>query len=182
MKFKDYEEMLEVPEGITVKLDVSTLTVSGPKGEITRNFFDPRIKMDIKENNLVFQLKVMTKKEKMQLGTIKSHIKNMYQGVNNAFVYKLKICSGHFPMNVSIANNEIVIKNFLGEKTPRITKVLEGSSVKLEGEFITVESPSKETAGQMGANIERLTKIKGKDLRVFQDGIYLINKDGKEIK
>ena len=84
-------------------------------------------------------------------------------------------------MNVSISNNELIVKNFLGEKVPRTLKIKEGTTVKVEGDNIIVESTNKEIAGQVSADIEQLTRRTGYYSRIFHDGIYMINKDGKEI-
>jgi large subunit ribosomal protein L6 len=56
------------------------------------------------------------------------------------------------------------------------------ADVKIEGDLIYVTSQNKETAGQASADIEQLTRRPGYDTRIFQDGIYIINKDGKELK
>jgi large subunit ribosomal protein L6 len=84
-------------------------------------------------------------------------------------------------MNVSVSNKKLIIKNFFGEKIPREVK-LKNANVKVEGELIYVTSQNKETAGQISADIEQVTRRPGYDTRVFQDGIYIINKDGKEMK
>jgi large subunit ribosomal protein L6 len=85
-------------------------------------------------------------------------------------------------MNVSLEGNKLSIKNYLGEKIPRVLEIKEGASVKVENENIVVESISKEIAGQVSADIEQISKRVGFDSRVFQDGIYIIEKDGKVLK
>ena len=74
-----------------------------------------------------------------------------------------------------------MINNFLGEKISRELHLKEGVSVKIEGDIISVEGIDKELTAQTAADIEILTKVKGKDRRIFQDGIYITNKDGKEL-
>ena len=85
-------------------------------------------------------------------------------------------------MNVSIKDKTFEIKNFIGEKVPRVLKIKDTVDVKLEGDMVIVESISKECAGQMAASIEQLTRRPGFDTRVFQDGIFITYKDGKIIK
>ena len=48
--------------------------------------------------------------------------------------------------------------------------------------IIEVEGTDKELTSQQAASIEQLTRRPGYDKRVFQDGIYIIEKDGKRIK
>ncbi len=72
-----------------------------------------------------------------------------------------------------------MIKNFLGEKVDRILEVPDGVDVEIKKEIITVKSPNKELAGQASANFETATRIRGRDKRTFQDGIYIIEKGGK---
>lgn len=182
MEKKKMEETLEIPEGVTVSVDKGIFTVNGPKGEVRRDLAHLCIAAKVESNTIVLStVAKATKREKTKLGTIKSHVKNMMKGVTNGHLYKLKICSGHFPMNVSISGNEVVVKNFIGEKIPRKSKIRENVSVKMDDKIIEVESCDKEAAGQMAADIETKTKRCGFDKRIFQDGIFIIMKDGKEL-
>jgi large subunit ribosomal protein L6 len=80
-------------------------------------------------------------------------------------------------MTVKLAGGKVVIENFLGERYPRTAKVVGSAQVKIQGDEVTVSGVNKEDVGQTMANIEQATKIKGKDPRVFQDGIYLVAKE-----
>ncbi|OYT67402.1 50S ribosomal protein L6 [ANME-1 cluster archaeon ex4572_4] len=86
----------------------------------------------------------------------------------------------HFPMQITLTKegNAVSVANFLGERKPRIAKI--GAGVKVEikgkGEEIVVSGLNKEEVGQTAANIEQATRIKGYDSRVFQDGVYLVEK------
>lgn len=178
---KDIEEKIEIPKGIEVEIEGDTIKVKKENNEIERRFsgFIAR-----KENNfLILQAEKATKKEKKLIKTTKAHIKNAILGLEKKYIYKLQVCAVHFPMSVAIdkAKQELVIKNFLGEVKPRIAKILPDVDVKVEKEFITVESYDKEKVGQTSANIERAGKIKGRDKRVFQDGIYIVSRNGEEI-
>ena len=182
MKVEKLEQTVKVPEGVTVSIESNNVTVKGEKGEFSRRFADPRVEINMADNNVIVLAKNATKREKKRIFTYVVHIKNMINGVKDGHVYKLKICSGHFPMNVEATENQVSVKNFLGEKIPRVLKIKEGATVKIEGTEIVVESIDKEKAGQTAADIEKLTRIKGRDLRIFQDGIYIIEKSGKVIQ
>lgn len=174
------EERLDIPEGVQVSFQNGTITVKGSKGELKRTFDDPWLEITTEGNVLKARVKKATKREKTRLYTYLRHINNMMKGVLEPMRYKLKICSGHFPMNVSMSGTTFSIKNFLGEKVPRTLKIKEGVTVKLDGDIVQVESIDIELAGQVAGQLERLTRITNRDLRIFQDGIYIIEKPQKK--
>ncbi len=178
MKIKNYVEEIKIPEGVSARLEGALLVVTKGKESMKRIFQDPRIMIKIENDAILLQIPVMTKREKKVIGTFSAHIKNMLQGVQQSFVYKLKVCSGHFPMNISVTNQELIVKNFIGEKIPRVLKIPEGVAVKVEGETITVSSSDIERAGHTAGTIELLCKRPGFDKRVFQQGIYITEKAG----
>ncbi len=57
--------------------------------------------------------------------------------------------------------------------------IKDGADVKLDESFVTVEGIDIEIVGQTAADIEQLTRITNRDIRIFQDGIYIIEKPGK---
>jgi large subunit ribosomal protein L6 len=181
-KEKRIEGKVLLPEGVSATLSGSVLSVKGKNGEVKRAFNQPNITLELEGNEILFKATKNTKREKKIIGSFTAHLKNMIKGVTEGHKYILKICSGHFPMNVSVSGHDLVIKNFLGEKTPRTLKLKKGVDVKVEGDQIIVESVNKELAGQVSADIERLTRRTNYDTRIFQDGCYIIMKDGKEIK
>ncbi len=175
------EEKIILPKGTTATVDSNNnLKIKGAKGEVERKLNQPEIKIKTTEEIITLSSAKSGKRQKRILKSYAAHVKNMIKGVEEPYKYVLKICSGHFPMNVSISGNQLIIKNFLGEKSPRTLK-LKGASVKIEGDQITVESPDKELAGKTASDIELLTTKSNKDLRIFQDGIYLTEKAGKKV-
>ena len=182
MKIKDFTYKLAVPEGIQVTVSGKTMIIKGPKGELSRDFINPKVMITTEGSEIVFKIPNYSKKEKAVLGTYKAHIKNTFRGLTEGHEYLLKICSGHFPMNVECKGDKFQVKNFFGEKVPRVLKIREGVDVKVEGDKITANGIAKEDVAQTAADIEQLTRRSGFDKRVFQDGIYIVNKDGKKIK
>lgn len=173
---------MELPDGVSASMDGRFLIVKGQKGEARREVKQRNISIKTEGKKIFLESKSGKKEDKKVIGSLTAHIKNMIKGSSQNHVYTLKICSGHFPMNVSVGNNKLSVKNFLGEKVPRVLQLKSGADVKVEGDLINVTSTSKETAGQVSADIEQLTRRPGYDTRIFQDGIYIINKDGKHLK
>ena len=171
-----------LPEGVAASVEGNMLTIKGPKGEVTRELKQKNVSVKIDGQKIILETKRFTKKDKKMAYSLTAHAKNMIKGTTQTHEYTLKICAGHFPMTVAVADNKLSVKNFLGEKVPRILPLKEGASVKVDGQLIHITSTSKEIAGQVAAGIEQLTRRPGFDTRVFQDGIYIINKDGKELK
>jgi large subunit ribosomal protein L6 len=157
------------------------LLIKGSKGVVKREFSNPSIKVTVSSNEIILGTQTTSKKVKAVLFAYKAHLRNAFLGVKEGYNYKMKICSGHFPMNVSVAGNTLLIKNFLGEKVPRQVKLKTGASVKVDGANILIDSVDKELAGQVAADIEQATRRPAFDRRIFQDGIYIIEKAGKTI-
>ena len=177
---KDLREEIEIPEGITTIINEGRIAFKKDSNELQRKL-DGRISTKIEGNKIILEAKNTSKRERMIFGTLKAHIKNMIKGLTENFKYKLQIANVHFPMNVSYdkENNQLIIKNFLGEKKDRIIKLVEGVDIKIDKENIQVESFDIEKAGQCAANIEKGTKVRNKDRRIFQDGIFIIEKPGR---
>lgn len=180
---KKISTKIEIPEGIELEILKSkpftcTINVKYNKKEVTKNFFLRKLEIRKEEGKVIIEAEKATKREKKLLGTIVGKINNMIKGVKEGFTYKLQIASSHFPMKVEIDknNNMFIVKNFLGERIPRKAVILPNVDVKVENDVIIVHSIDKEAAGQTAANIEATTKVKARDRRVFQDGIYLVEK------
>lgn len=166
-----------MPEGISYDIiPPALIRVKGAKGETERRFLHPLVTMKKENNAIILTAASSKKKSKRIINSFHAHILNLINGAREGFTYKLKICSGHFPMTVKQEGVKVVVSNFLGEKIPRIATILPGVNVKIEKDTISVESPNIEAAGQTAANIELATRIRGRDRRVFQDGIYIIEK------
>jgi len=179
----DIIEKIEFPENIEFEIKENEAIVKYEGKEIRRRFNLKNIDWEKQGNILVIGSKKATKNELKLINTIVAHIKNMIKGMKEKFVYKLEIAFVHFPMNVKIdeAKKAVIISNFLGEKKSRVCNIIDGTEVDIDGRIITVESHNKELAGQMAANLEKATAVRKKDLRKFQDGIYITEKCGKEI-
>ncbi|MBE2899266.1 50S ribosomal protein L6 [Methanothermobacter thermautotrophicus] len=169
-------EEIPIPDGVDVTID-GGVTVKGPKGELSRKFNHSEISMAVEDDKVVLEVKFPKKKDKAMIGTVRAHISNMITGVTEGFRYRMKIVYAHFPMSVKVAGDKVVIENFLGERHPRTARIVGDTKVQVKGDEVEITGINKEHVGQTMANIEQATRIKGRDPRVFQDGIYLVSKE-----
>jgi len=175
-----YEE-IEIPEGVSASIEDYVLIMKKDDKELRRKLV-ALIDVKVEGNKVIVSAERSRKIEKSLFGTFRAHINNMIKGFGEDFTYKLKIANVHFPMNVSVdkGKKELVVKNFLGEKKDRVIKLLDEVDVKVDNEDVIVTSYDIEKAGHMATKIEKGTKVRNKDRRIFQDGIFLISKPNKE--
>jgi large subunit ribosomal protein L6 len=174
-------QKIEIPSGIEAEVEGNKIIVKGKEGTNEREFALDNLIFEKKGNEIIIGNKKSSKKEKRRMNTIAAHIRNMMKGITEKFEYRLKICFSHFPITVEVKGKEALIKNFLGEKTPRKAKILSGVDVKVDKDVVVINSPNIELAGQTAANFETATRITNRDRRVFQDGIFITSKCGEEI-
>ena len=169
-------EEIEIPSGISCEFVDHILKCKKDSNELSRKVDIPGIKVKVKGDKIIFECERSNKNEFKIIKSYIAHLKNMFLGLKQPFVYKLEACNVHFPMTLKIEKNNFIIGNFLGEKIPRFAKILPGVNVEVNGQKIIISSHDKESAGQTAANFEKATKIKNRDRRVFQDGIFLVER------
>jgi large subunit ribosomal protein L6 len=168
---------VEVPEGVTVSISGATLTAKGQKGQLAREFRYPGITLRVNDGKVVVETKKEEKQTKATVGTFASHVNNMVKGVSEGYEYHMKIVYAHFPIQVKVEGKEKVsIGNFLGERKARYASIVGDTKVVIQGAEVVLSGASKEAVGQTAANIEQACKIRKRDPRVFQDGIYITRK------
>ena len=167
---------LQTPDEVSAEVDHLDLTVEGPNGSVTRRLWYPDISVSVEDDEVVIETDEDDAKTMSTLGTFQSHVENMFHGVTEGWEYEMEVFYSHFPMDVSVDGDEIVIENFLGEKAPRRTPIHGDTDVDVSGEQVTLHGPDIESVGQTAADIEQLTRVTDKDVRVFQDGVYITQK------
>ena len=173
---KDLERVVEIADGVLVSADGKNFVVKGNGKELKRSFEIGKIKIEVKGNEVLLEAKGATKREAKMIGTIWAHLKNMIKGCGEDFVYELEIANVHFPMNVKVEGSKVIIKSFLGEKVAREAKIVSGVKVDINGSKITLTGSDIEACGQTAANLEKATRLTGRDRRIFQDGIFITKK------
>jgi len=165
---------LKLPNEIQVELkDKDFLTLKGPKGTVCKKFKTHRVVLTVEGNKIIVEGSPKNKQADVLVETIVSHIKNMVEGLMVGYKYDMKVVYSHFPMSIQVDKGNVNIKNFLGEKFPRKVKILGTTKVEIKGTDITLSGNNKEDVGQTASNLERKTKVRNKDIRRYQDGIYV---------
>lgn len=167
---------ITIPLTVKVKHKGASFTVEGPRGSLTRNFSHPRISIKVSKDKVLVESLMPKKKENALAGTWRAHIRNMINGVTNGYMYTMKVVYSHFPVKTILKGDELIIENFMGESHPRKAKIVGNTKVDIKGDTITLTGIDIEEVSQSCANIELVTKIRDYDPRVFQDGIYMVDK------
>ena len=167
-------------EGVSATIDEDNLSLTGSNGETSRVFTHTKVNLTLEGDNIVVQCDLPRRKEKAICGTWKAHINNMMTGVTVGFEYRLKAVYSHFPMTLKVNGSSFEIKNLFGEKVPRVSDLKWTPSevqVKVENKSdVIVSGADREKVGQTAAIIERSCKIRHRDRRIFQDGVYIVSK------
>jgi len=168
---------LTIPDDVSAELDHLDLTVEGPNGSVTRRLWYPDVDVTVEDGSVVITApEDSDANTRATVGTFESHVRNMFHGVTEGWTYEMEVFYAHFPMQVEVQGEEIVIENFLGERAPRRTPIRGDTQVEVDGEQLTLSGSDKEAVGQTAADIEQLTRVSDKDNRVFQDGVYITQK------
>jgi large subunit ribosomal protein L6 len=170
---------LETPDDVDAEVDHLDVTVSGPNGSVTRRLWYPDITVSVEDGAVVIESPEDDAKTMSTLGTFESHVENMFFGVTEGWEYEMELFYSHFPMQVDVEDGEVVIENFLGERAPRRAPIHGDTDVSVDGEELTLSGPDIEAVGQTAADIEQLTRVNDKDVRVFQDGVYITTKPSR---
>jgi len=171
-----------IPAGVKVVQNGNTLTVTGPKGALSKVFRDD-ITIAITDKTVNLNIKRNDKFSQSLWGTYASHIKNMIAGVQTPYSKKLILEGVGFKSEVKPARagggKEF---NFaLGFSHPVIVKIPEGITATADKNIITIVGIDKELVGSFTAAIRALKKpepYKGKGMRY--EGEVIRRKQGKK--
>ena len=191
LKVKDWGEFLSVmstskenkqfgevtiPENVKIIQEGNIIIVEGKNGKIKKDFTKIPIKLVFEDNKIMIHPPGQRRKDLALINTVKSILSSMIKGVETGFTYKLKIIFSHFPISVKVKDKKVIVENYFGERSSRISKIVGDTRVEVSGEDVIVKGPSLEDVSQTATNIESSTKIKNKDQRVFLDGVYVYAK------
>lgn len=170
-------------KGTTAAFDGKKMTIKGPKGTVERMLWHPGVSIKVEGDEVVLaSTGGERRRDKRILNTLTSHVKNMVTGTTLGYKYNLVLVQSHFPVQLKVDGSTFVVENYFGEKVPRKVSIPAGVKVtaNTKEKKVTVESADIELAGMLVTRIEQVTRAVGKDRRIFQDGLYLVNRESME--
>ena len=167
---------IAVPAGVDVKIDGSTVTVKGPKGELTRSF-QPILTITLDGDTLLVTRPDDSREAKSLHGLTRTLLANMVEGVSQGFRKKLELVGVGYRATLKGRDLEML----LGYSHPVAIKAPEGITFEVPSQTeIIVTGASKQQVGQVAAEIRAWRKpepYKGKGIRY--EGEYVRRKAGK---
>ncbi|MBI3305794.1 50S ribosomal protein L6 [Candidatus Nomurabacteria bacterium] len=165
-----------IPKGVTIAKSGDTVTVSGPKGKLSKIFRDD-ITINLTPDKVTLNIKRNDKFSKSLWGTYAAHIKNMIKGVETPYQKKLILEGVGFKSEIKGK-----VFNFaLGFSHPVVVPIPEGIIATADKNVITITGIDKELVGSFTAGIRSLKKgepYKGKGMRYENEVIR--RKQGKK--
>ncbi|MDK6805554.1 50S ribosomal protein L6 [Aerococcus sp. UMB7834] len=165
-----------IPSNVTIDVQGHTLTVKGPKGELTRTF-DPQITINVEENEITFERPNNQKNVRALHGTTRALVNNMVQGVSEGFKKTLLLQGVGY--RAQAQGNKLTLS--VGLSHPAEFDIPEGIEVDLPSNTeINISGADKDLVGQFAANVREIRRpepYKGKGVRYSDE--HIIRKEGK---
>jgi large subunit ribosomal protein L6 len=170
---------IEIPTGVTITNDNNTVTVKGPKGELTRTFSQD-MAITLEENVLTVVRPSESKEHRTIHGTTRALLNNMVEGVTKGFERGLELIGVGY--RASKQGNKLVLN--VGYSHPVEITPEEGIEVEVPSNTkIVIKGINKERVGALAANIRDVRPpepYKGKGIRY--EGEHVRRKEGKTAK
>ena len=165
-----------IPAGVTVSQNGTTVTVKGPKGELTREF-SPNITLNIEEGVVTLTRPDDTKENKTMHGTMRANLNNMVVGVSEGFQKALELIGVGY--RAQLQGKKLVLN--VGYSHPVEFDAPEGIEIEVPSNTsIIVKGSNKEVVGELAANIRGTRPpepYKGKGVRYVCE--HVRRKEGK---
>ena len=165
-----------IPAGVTVSQSGTSVTVKGPKGELTREF-SPNITLNIEEGVVTLTRPNDNKENKTLHGTMRANLNNMVVGVSEGFEKALELIGVGY--RAQLQGTKLVLN--VGYSHPVEFASPEGITIEVPSNTsIIVKGSNKEVVGELAANIRGTRPpepYKGKGIRYV--GEHVRRKEGK---
>ena len=145
---------IALPDGVSLKLDNNLVTVTGPKGTLSREI-NPKIEVKV-EGNQILVLNNNTEPEyKAYHGLYRQLIANMVEGVSKGFEKSLNVNGVGYKVNQQ--GQDLVLN--IGFSHPVVVKAIEGITLSCDKTVITIKGIDKELVGQFAAKVRNIKPV-----------------------
>ncbi len=175
-KLEEFQEILEIPEGINITMKKHMIQFQGPLGKTFKSFKKIPVDIELSDGKLTLKAQGTRKRDYSILHTARSLIRNIFEGLIEGYTIKMKVVYAHFPITVKVKEKTILIENFQGERAPRTTTIVGNTKIIPKGDEVILTGEVWTDITQTAANIVQKTKVKNKVHRVFLDRIYVYEK------
>lgn len=155
---------IQIPAGVTVAVDGQSVSVKGPKGELSLVAANP-IEVAVEENQVLVTRPNDERDSRSLHGLTRTLIHNQIIGVTEGYTKGLEVVGTGYRVALKGANLEFA----LGFSHPVIVTPPAGISFTVEGNNkVTVAGIDKQAVGEVAANIRKIRKpepYKGKGVR-----------------
>jgi len=177
------EANVDVPENVTITVKNKTVSVTGPRGKISKSFSNCAVLLrntqdkSGKKFNIAIWFK--NRKQKSLAKTMASLVDNMVIGVTKGYRYVMKYGHKRHPMKPASSKDgkNIKIQNYLGAQEVRSIDAPAGVSIKCDeddkAKEIIVTGIDNESVGTCCALIHQSCRPRNLDRRKFEDGLYI---------
>jgi large subunit ribosomal protein L6 len=166
-----------VPKNVTATVDGQTVTVKGPKGQLSLTLIDD-VEAALEDGAIVVKPRSDTKRARSMWGMSRSLVENLVKGTTNGFSRTLEITG----VGYRAAMDGKSLKLQLGYSHDIFYAVPEGISIAVpKPTEINVSGIEKDKVGQVAAEIRGFRgpePYKGKGIRY--QGEYIQRKEGKK--
>ena len=166
---------IEVPEGVTVKVENDIVTVTGPKGSLSQKMLKG---ISLEQEGNTITLTRVNDAAKAMHGTMNALLHNMILGVTKGYEKGLEIIGVGYRFNV--AGNKLTIN--AGYSHPVVMNVPEGLTVEAPSNTeIAIKGIDKVLVGEFAANVRKVRQpepYKGKGIRYKDE--HIRRKEGKK--
>src|SRR5438093_805228 len=143
---------IQIPQGVTVKVDGTLVRADGPKGKLTQQL-PPGLSAALEDNHLVIARASDARQQRALHGLARSLVANMVTGVKDGFEKRLEIQGIGYRAQLQGR----VIQLALGFSHPVLFPLPEGITAEVERQTaITLRGPDKALLGQTAAKLRAL--------------------------
>jgi len=167
---------IEIPSGVTVKIEDGSVSVKGPLGQLTKRVPEA-VRLEMADNAVLVRPVSEDKKSVALQGTVRAIVANMVEGVTKGFEKRMEIVGTGYRAQMSGKN--LVLQ--VGFSHPVTVEPPQGIQIAVESpNKFAVKGIDKELVGKVAAeirDIKRPEPYKGKGIRY--EGEHVRRKAGK---